>query len=276
MTAIADPQIDYVLGRTLAEHQRLLRQGRLISRISAHFLEVIGLAPGMRVLDIGAGVGDLSLLAARAVGPSGRVIGIDTDTSALAQARHRAVAEDLHNIVFHEGDFRVYAPSVQCDAVIGRCVLLHQPNPATAVEAVLKCPRPGGIIAFQEPCFSRAFSRPEAPLFQSMLGWLHETVRRSGLNGDIGLQLPSIFEAAGLPTAKLLFEMLVDCDAESEVYELCADTVRSLLPRLEQLGISTAEEIGLDTLAERLRNEARKLGTVIGIMPLMGAWTNKP
>jgi hypothetical protein len=56
---------------------------------------------------------------------------------------------------------------------------------------------------------------------------------------------------------------------------LCADTVRSLLPRIEELGVSTAETIQVATLADRLRREASSLGAVIGIMPLIGAWTTK-
>ena len=275
MSAVTKPETEYVLGRTFAEHQRLLRQGRLISRITDHFVEQIGLAPGMRVLDIGGGVGDLSLFAAKAVGSSGHVVCIDTDPSALALAEQRAVREGVGNILFHESDFYRYPVSVSCHAVIGRCVLLHQQDPVAAVRAVIKHLRPGGIVAFQEPWFSRAFSTPDAPLFQAMLGWMHETVHRSGLDGDIGVRLPVIFEAAGLPRPQLAFEMLVDCNAESEIYDFCAETLRSLLPRIEELGISTAKRIQLDTLAERLKAEARKLATVIGVMPLVGAWTYK-
>ena len=77
------PQAEYVLGRTLAEHDRLNRQGRLISRLTQHFLEAAGLTSGMRVLDIGSGVGDVSLLAAGLVGGSGQVVGIDSDMAAL-------------------------------------------------------------------------------------------------------------------------------------------------------------------------------------------------
>jgi SAM-dependent methyltransferase len=275
MATVTKPLTVYVLGRTFAEHQRLLRQGRLISKITQHFIEEIGLVEGMRVLDVGSGVGDLSLLAAKAVGNSGQVVCVDRDSSALALAKQGANHEAVGNIVLHQCDFHRYPGSVSYDAVIGRCVLLHQHDPVASVKAILKHVRSNGIVAFQEPWFSRAFSYPEAPLFEAIIGWLHETVRRSGLDGDIGVRLPSVFEAAGLPRPKLMFEMLVDCGGESEVYDFCTDTVRSLLPRIEELGISSADEIQLDTLAERLRNEAWRLGTVIGLMPLMGTWSYK-
>lgn len=276
MATATKPQAEYVLGRTPAEHHRLNRQGRLLSKVTQHFLQETALAPGMRVLDVGSGIGDVALLAARAVGKSGQVVCVDTDRSALSVAKERAALEGLSNVSFHSCDFHQHQTSDVYDAIIGRCVLLHQTNPVAALKAVLKHLRSGGIIAFQEPWFSRTFSYPDAPLFQKMIGWLHDTVQASGLDGDIGVRLPSLYVSAGLPRPTLTFEMLVDCSAESEIYDFCTDTVRSLLPRIEELGISTAAEVQLETLARRMRSEAWDLGTVIGVMPLMGACAKKP
>ena len=269
-------QSEYMLGRTHAEHDRLNQQGRLISNITRHFLEEIGLCSGMTVLDVGSGVGDVAIMAARMVAPGGRVVGIDLDESALQRARHRAATEELSNVQFHVCDFQDYTSSCLFDAVVGRCVLLHQPNPAMALTSVAKHARSGGIVAFQEPWFSRGFSFPKAALFEEVVGWLHSTVRVSGLDGDIGLHLPSIFASAGLSAPKLTLEMLVDCSLDSEIYQFVADTVRSLLPRLEQLGIIASARVQVDTLAERLRQEQAVLESVVGVMPLMGAWCRKP
>jgi SAM-dependent methyltransferase len=266
----------YMLGRTNAEHDRLKRQGRLISKITRHFLEEAGLGAGMRVLDVGSGVGDVALLAARMVAPGGQVIGIDVDESALQLARHRAANEEVSNVQFHACDFQEYANDGLFDVVVGRCVLLHQHNPGVALASVAKHVRSCGIVAFQEPWFSRGFSFPKMPLFDEVLGWLHRTVQASGLDGDIGLRLACIFASVGLPTPQLTFEMLVDCSADSEIGQFVADTLRSLLPRLEQLGIVNAAGAQLDTLADRLRQEQFNLGSVVGVMPLMGAWCRKP
>jgi len=269
-------QSEYMLGRTHAEHDRLNQQGRLISNITRHFLEEIGLCSGMTVLDVGSGVGDVAIMAARMVAPGGRVVGIDLDESALQRARHRAATEELSNVQFHVCDFQDYTSSCLFDAVVGRCVLLHQPNPAMALTSVAKHARSGGIVAFQEPWFSRGFSFPKAALFEEVIGWLHSTVRASGLDSDIGLRLPSIFASAGLSAPKLTLEMLVDCSPNSEICQFVVDTVRSLLPRLDQLGITASARVQVDTLSERLRHEQAVLGSVVGVMPLMGAWCRKP
>jgi len=275
MTSHALEQAEYMLGRTNAEHDRLNRQGRLISKITRHFLEEMDLRPGMRVLDVGSGVGDVALLAARMVAPDGHVIGVDLDDSALRRARHRAAQEELTDVHFHVCDVHDYSNNDLFDAVVGRCVLLHQQDPTRALASAAKHARAGGIVAFQEPWFSKAFSFPKLPLFEQLIGWLHRVVQDSGLDGDIGLRLPSLFAAVGLPAPKLSFEILVDCSPDSEIFPFVADTVQSLLPRLEQLGITSAAEVEVDTLAERLRQEQAKLGSVLGVMPLMGAWCRK-
>jgi SAM-dependent methyltransferase len=272
---VTPTQAEYVLGKTLAEHDRLNRQGRLISKLTQHFLEQIGLAAGMRVLDIGSGLGDVALLAAGLVGGSGQVVGIDSDTTALEVAKARARQQGLSNVLFHACDIHRYDVPDDYDAVIGRCVLLHQREPLATLRAAIKHVRRGGIVAFQEPWFSRAFSCPEAPLFQEMLGWLHDTVLASGLDADIGIRLPSLYASSGLPRPELAFEMLVHSSPESEVYDFCVDTVRSLLPIIESRGISTVQQIQVDSLAKRLRSEASALVTVVGVMPLVGAWTKR-
>ncbi|HWY59266.1 MAG TPA: class I SAM-dependent methyltransferase [Terriglobales bacterium] len=269
-------QLEYMLGRSHDEHDRLKRQGRLISKITRHFLEAMGLHSGMRVLDVGCGVGDVALLAASMVAPDGQVVGIDLDEAALRMARHRAAVEELHNVQFRAADFQKYMSDGMFDAVIGRCVLLHQQNPGTALSSVAQYVRSGGIIGFQEPWFSRGFSFPRVPLFEEVIRWLHSTVEASGLDGNVGLRLPFIFASIGLPAPKLTFEMLVDCSPDSEVCEFVAHTVRSLLPRLEQLGIVSSARVQVDTLAGRLRQEQAELGGVVGVMPLLGAWCRKP
>ena len=267
--------IDYILGRTHKEHDRLNRQGRLISKITRHFLEEMGLRPGMKVLDVGTGVGDVALLAARMVGPGGHVVGIDLDEPALKRAGHRAAAEELRSVDFHQCDLSDYRSNDLFDAVIGRCVLLHQHDPAKALASAARHARSGGIVAFQEPWFSQGFSFPKLALFNQLIGWLHRMVRETGLDADMGLRLPALFATAGLPMPKLSFEVIVDCDANSEIFPFVADTVRSLLPRLEQLGITTSAQLNIDTLVERLRREQTELGSIVGVMPLMGAWCRK-
>ena len=106
------------------------------------------LKPGMSVLDVGCGSGDVSLLAAELVGESGHVSGIDISADMLALARAHAADRGICNVDFAERDI---AEAVgEYDAIIGRRVLMYLPDVKSALERLKNCMKPGGIMAFQE------------------------------------------------------------------------------------------------------------------------------
>src|ERR1700753_2290625 len=84
----------------------------------------------MRVLDLGCGVGDVSLLAATMVGAAGSVLGIDRSKNSVEMARRRAEAKKILNVRFVTAELERYETVERFDAVIGRLVLLYQRNPA--------------------------------------------------------------------------------------------------------------------------------------------------
>ncbi len=86
MTA-SGPTSDYSLGSTDAEHERLIWQASRLAPLTERLFREAGIGPGQRVLDLGSGVGDVAMLAARLVGPSGEVVGVERDTHSIARAR---------------------------------------------------------------------------------------------------------------------------------------------------------------------------------------------
>src|SRR5258705_6303938 len=96
------PSTDYPLGTPAAEHERLIRQAVRVAPTTERFFREAGIGPGQRVLDIGSGVGDVAMLAARLVGPSGEVVAIERDPKAIAKARARVTEAGLHNVRFNE------------------------------------------------------------------------------------------------------------------------------------------------------------------------------
>ncbi|MGW5425482.1 methyltransferase domain-containing protein, partial [Streptomyces sp. NPDC003943] len=83
MTRAARPESAYLLGHSPTETDRLVLQARLYDPITEQALRTAGLRPGMRVLDVGCGAGDVTFLAARIVGPTGSVTGVDAAPRAL-------------------------------------------------------------------------------------------------------------------------------------------------------------------------------------------------
>jgi len=100
------------MGYSDEERQRLTDQAALYDASTRQLFVDAGLGAGARVLDVGCGVGDVSLLAASIVGPAGTVVGVDTDARSLAVAEARARSRGLGQITLREGDFHG-APDVK-------------------------------------------------------------------------------------------------------------------------------------------------------------------
>jgi ssDNA-specific exonuclease RecJ len=91
------------------------------------------------------------------------------------------------------------------DAVVGRYVLLYQPDPVAAIRHAAEQVRPEGIIVFHEmDMANRITCYPDRTLFAEIYALIAETFRRSGYWTDLGLQLTRLFLDAGLswPTVK--------------------------------------------------------------------------
>src|SRR5438477_11537486 len=103
MTKPASPVSDgvsYVLGHSQRELERLGTQARRVDPMTRRFFEAAGIAPGMRVLDVGSGAGHTALLLADLVGAGGEVVGVDRSATALATARARVAKRSLGNVTF--------------------------------------------------------------------------------------------------------------------------------------------------------------------------------
>jgi cyclopropane fatty-acyl-phospholipid synthase-like methyltransferase len=93
-----DPDGHYALGHSEEELDRLKTQARLIDPITQRFFHEAGIGPGMRVLDVGCGAGDTSMLLAEMVGERGEVVGVDRASAAIAAAQARG--QGRHNLRF--------------------------------------------------------------------------------------------------------------------------------------------------------------------------------
>jgi ubiquinone/menaquinone biosynthesis C-methylase UbiE len=266
----------YLLGHSEAELDRLVTQSRFYGELTEEVLVRAGIGAGMRVLDLGCGAGDVSLLLASMVGPTGSVLGVDRSAEFVQFAQERAACAGFASLTFRESDLTDFRLDAPVDAIVGRFVLLFLADPASVLTRLCPFLRPGGLVVFHEMDMTTGRSFPPVPLYQRVMHWIQETFRRGGAQLDMGSRLFATFRQAGLPGPELLLRARIETPPDSPAYAYLAESVRSVLPMAERLGVTTAAEVQIDTLAGRLRDEVVKAQAVLVLPSVIGAWVRIP
>jgi arsenite methyltransferase len=152
-------EFHFETGRALAE--RLGYPAQDLDRIPApaidsfagvgHFLDLAAVESGEAVLDLGSGSGMDSFLAALAVGPDGRVVGVDMTDQQLAKARRLAAEAGIDNVEFREGYIEDPPVDVEAfDCAISNGVINLSPDKAAVFGALARALRPGGRVALAD------------------------------------------------------------------------------------------------------------------------------
>ncbi len=122
--------------------------GEWLGPVSERMLDLAGVTTGSQVLDVAAGAGQQTLLAAKRVGPDGHVLATDISPAILGYARAACKNAGLSNVSTREIDGEMLAdlPANSFDAVISRVGLIYFPNQQKALTGMKQALRPGGRI----------------------------------------------------------------------------------------------------------------------------------
>lgn len=268
----------YLMGRNDPEARRLILQARLYEPSTRWLLERAGIRRGMTVLDLGSGTGDVALLARELVGPEGAVVGVDQNPEILELARARTVAAGYDNVRFVTGDVADLTLDHQVDAVVGRLVLMYVGDRAAALDNVVRHLRPGGVLVFQEMHFTphTCQADPALPVWDALWSWMCDAARAAGIETAMGYRMPQLLRAAGLVGGQFQLTAGVGSGPDDPVYEFAAESLRSMLPLIIATGVATAAEVGIETLADRLRAAALEADATVKYPDLVGGWATKP
>jgi ubiquinone/menaquinone biosynthesis C-methylase UbiE len=165
------------------------------------------LIPGMRVLDVGCGPGTITVGLAAVVAP-GEVVGIDRESRSLEQARALAADHGALNVRFEPADLHALPfPDATYDAAFLHAVLEHVPDPVSALRAVGRVVRPGGVVGVRSPDITVHCLHPPEPILEASLTLFARFRERIGGHADVGRALRSVMRAAGLRDVAMTMSM---------------------------------------------------------------------
>ena len=198
-------ELTYPLPHGSAETNRLIQQSAFINPFTRSLFIDAGIGSGMAVLDVGSGAGDVALIAAELAGLQGSVVGIDRNAAGLEVARGRAKAAGFSHVTFREGNITDIGADEQFDAVVGRLVLMYQPDPAATLRRLATHLKPGGIVAFGEYNITPDVMRAPAgmPLTGKLFSWIEGAFRHANAETRMGDRLFQTYRGAGLPSPKM-------------------------------------------------------------------------
>jgi ubiquinone/menaquinone biosynthesis C-methylase UbiE len=272
-----DENAVYVCGHSEDELERLARQAAIYEDITRGLLARAHIGAGMYVVDAGCGAGDVSIVVAELVGPTGRVLGIDRSEAAIATAWRRIVDRGFDGRVsFLERGIEASDLPRPVDAIVGRFVLMHQADPAAALRALARHVRPGGIVAFLESdmraTVAGVHSSPHSAAYDRVLRWITAALIAARAHVDMGVELRRAFLEAGLTSPSVSMHAFVDGGPGCALVPYILDSVASIRPLSDRLGVETLSDEILDAVRVSLEAEAAK-GTTFVSPLVVGAWT---
>jgi len=274
-TMMADSSTSqYALGSSDAERERLIRQAAFLNPLTERLFREAGIGPGQRVLDVGSGVGDVAILAARLVGPSGEVIGTERDLRSIARARTRITHAGLANVRFMECDISGISDGELFDAAVGRLILQFVPDPVAILRHLSQAVRPGGVVVFQEVSYVPVLAlSAHLPLWSASVALAREVIQRTGANPEMGVALHRAFQDAGLPAPTMRMETLLGNAPDFALW--IYDFLCGLRPQVEKHNVSLEVLGDFQTLSARLEAEVAKSNSIVPYVALVGAWSRK-
>jgi len=264
----------YSLGSEDHEIARLDAQAALLDRATSMLLRVAGIGPGMRVLDLGTGLGHVALAVAGLVGPEGRVVGIDSAPNLLEEATRRA--SGYRRVQFVEGDVRTWRSRESFDAVVGRLILFHLPDRLAVLRHHIASLRPGGLVVALDFDLGASRVEPPVPIVAEALEWTQTTFLSAGACPTIGAHLAPLLSEAGLIDVQSIgLQEYLGPDDPRGTRILCG-VMRSLAPHAAAVGIATPEHLRHESLEERLGSAMRAAGSTLLFPVLTCAWGRRP
>jgi ubiquinone/menaquinone biosynthesis C-methylase UbiE len=263
----------YVLATGEDAEHRLKIVNSVHGADSEDFLLRAGLRRGMKVADIGSGVGIMSCWIAEQIGTTGELWGVDISMAQAEQGRQRAQCAGLHWTHFQQGAAdKTGLEYGAFDLVYSRFVLMHVQNPVAALEEMVRLLKPGGILAVEDGDFHSLFCYPYSEAYDRCMQLYRAIGERHGEDFAIGQKLFHLVSGLGLEnvTVSLAQPIFTSGDAKRLPEWTLVEAAKELIAA----GLATQDEI--DRTAAELARLADDPTVVFGMARMMQVRGTKP
>jgi len=249
----------YIHGSDPAERRRLARLNELLNERS---LREMAPRPGERILDLGAGQGQLARAMARATGKP--VVGVEQSSSQAREALDlAAAAAEAHLLDLRVGD-AADPPLGEAewgtfDLAHARFLLEHVPEPQRVVEAMVRAVRPGGRIVLSDDDHDVLRLHPEPPGLRAAWKAFLRSYDRNGNDPFVGRRLAALLHRAGALPSRITWVFFGACAGEPDFPAFVENLSQNLRGAREPIaGTGLVDGPALERLAEELRSFAAR------------------
>jgi len=214
-----DGATKYILGTE--ERRRLELLQETLDPLTTRSLDAIGIEPGWRCLELGAGGGSVARILCRRVGPDGRVVAVDLDTRFLDEAPEDNLDVERRDVLA-DG-----LPGHGYDLVHARLLLMHLATREKFVEEMVASLRPGGWLLVEDMDTFPFQTTLSEGVFLDVMRKVDAAFLAANAAPAFGRRLPALFDAAGLED--------VEAACEVNTYRGGSAAARMYLASAEQL-----------------------------------------
>jgi ubiquinone/menaquinone biosynthesis C-methylase UbiE len=236
-------------------------------------LELAGMRPGMRCLDLGCGGGHVSRCLAGFVGTTGVVVGLDFDPVKLQHAIRASRESGLANTEFRAADVTAWREQDSYDLAYGRFILSHLADRAAMLARLFEVVRPGGTLVLEDIDFSGSYCWPANEGYAAYCRLYESVIRRRGGDANAGGQLYGLCRDAGFEEVQVRIVQPVH-DGRCEAKALSLITLVNVADAVLAEGLATADE--LEAAIADLRAFTDDPRTLVGFPRIFQVWGRRP
>ena len=269
MVGRSDENQSYLLATGEQAVSRLELLDRIFGPGARDLLKTAGLAPGMRVAEIGCGTGQMALWIAVQVGSNGSVVAVDASREQLEVAEGSAEKAGIRNLSFHEATaYELGLPAQSFDMVYSRFLFCHLDDPARAIREMKSILKPGGVLVCEDHDDGGIFTEPQTRAYLRLVEISDAVNRARGLDSFIGLKLPGLVRTAGFSHPNVRVNQLAFLHGEEKrFWEI---TLREAAPAIFAAGASTPDE--LESICKEMQTIAADESILVLLARVTQVW----